>query len=106
MVGDADDVAGPGLLGEVALAGEKNTGACTDMTRPVRTFFNVMPRWKRPEAIRTKAMRSRCCGSILAYTLKTKPAILGSSGEIGRRPLIPWAGCGRGAGASSPTPGK
>jgi hypothetical protein len=59
-----------------------------------------MPRWKRPDEIRTKAMRSRCCGSILACTLNTKPATGGSSGEIGRGS----AGCGRGAGANSPTP--
>src|SRR5260370_21334839 len=72
----------------------KNTGACTDITRPVRMFFKFMPRRKRPEEIRTKAMRSRCCGSILACTLNTKPATRGSSGEIGRGS----AGCGRGAG--------
>ena len=48
--------------------------------------------------IRTKAMRSRCCGSILACTLQTKPVTCGSSGAIGRSPLVPWAGCGRGGG--------
>jgi hypothetical protein len=62
-------------------------------------FFNFMARWKRPEATRTKAMRSRCCGSILACTLNTKPT-RGSSGEIGQGS----AGCGRDAGANSPTP--
>jgi hypothetical protein len=39
------------------------------MTRPVWMFLNLMPRWKRPEAMPTKAMRSRCFGSILACTL-------------------------------------
>ncbi len=59
-----------------------------------------MPRWKCPEHIRTKAMRSRCCGSILACTLKTKPETAFSSGSIGRGS----AGCGRGGGARSATP--
>jgi phosphoglycerate dehydrogenase-like enzyme len=40
-----------------------------------------------PEAIRTKAMRSRCCGLILACTLNTKRATRGSSGGMdGLRP--------------------
>ena len=53
------------------------------------------------------AMRSRCCGSILACTLKTKPVTSARSGETGPGS----AGCGRGPGAwrasasiSSPTP--
>ena len=29
--------------------------------------------------------------------LEDEPATSGSSGEIGRGPLLPWAGCGRGA---------
>ena len=32
-----------------------------------------MPRLKVPETIRMKAIRSRCCGSMLAWTLNTKP---------------------------------
>ena len=73
VVGDADNVAGPGLLGEVAVAREEKHRGLHRHRRPVRMFFNFMPRLKWPEAIRTKAMRSRCCGSILACTLNTKP---------------------------------
>ncbi len=39
-----------------------------------------MPRSKWPLATRTKAMRSRCAGSMLAWILKTTPVNLGSSG--------------------------
>jgi len=63
VVGDADDVAGPGLLGEVALAGgEENTGPVpTSAARCARSSISCRA-GKRPDAIRTKAMRSRCCG--------------------------------------------
>ena len=40
-------------------------------------------------------MRSRWLGSMLAWTLNTKPVTLGSVGSIGRGS----AGCGRGGGA-------
>jgi hypothetical protein len=56
-----------------------------------------MPRLNLPEHSRMKAMRSRCCGSILACTLKMKPVTSGRSGEIGAGS----AGCGRGGGAKS-----
>jgi hypothetical protein len=69
------------------------------MTPPVWMFLNLMPRWKRPEAMPTKAMRSRCFGSILACTLNTKPTTSSFSGGIGRGS----AGCRRGARASSAT---
>mmetsp|Transcript_26231 Transcript_26231/g.62013 ORF Transcript_26231/g.62013 Transcript_26231/m.62013 type:complete len:249 (-) Transcript_26231:1361-2107(-) len=47
---------------------------------PERTTLRFMPRSKRPEATRTKAMRSRWAGSILAWILNTTPVNLGSSG--------------------------
>ena len=53
-----------------------------------------MPRLKTPEHSRMKAIRSRCCGSILACTLKMKPETSFSSGGI--MPLS--LGCGRGGG--------
>ena len=43
------------------------------------------------------AMRSRCWGSMLAWTLNTKPVTFGS---LGLRPALASAGCGRGGGAS------
>ena len=42
-------------------------------------------------------MRSRWLGSMLAWTLNTKPETLGSVGSIGRGS----AGCGRGGGAQA-----
>ena len=42
------------------------------MSRPVRWLVTLMPRSKRPEQMRAKAMRSRCAGSMLAWTLNTK----------------------------------
>ena len=53
-----------------------------------------MPRWKRPEHRRTNATRSRCLGSMLAWTLNTKPVTLSSPGSTVRASL----GCGRGRG--------
>ena len=47
---------------------------------PERTTFSRMPRSKWPEATRTKAIRSRCAGSMLAWILKTTPLNFGSSG--------------------------
>ena len=47
---------------------------------PERTTFRRMPRSKWPEATRTKAMRSRCAGSMLAWILKTTPLNFFSSG--------------------------
>ncbi|MNE45015.1 hypothetical protein D3C80_1392800 [compost metagenome] len=48
-------------------------GAFTDNCLPVFCTFSFMPRLNEPEAIRNMAMRSRWLGSILAWTLKTKP---------------------------------
>ena len=59
-----------------------------------------MPRSKWPEHTRMKATRSRWFGSMLACTLKTKPATLSSDGETVRCS----AGCGRGDGACLPRP--
>ena len=43
-----------------------------------------MPRSKWPEQSRTKATRSRCLGSMLAWTLKTKPVTAGSQAPTAR----------------------
>ena len=40
-------------------------------SRPVRSHVTVMPRSKRPEQMRAKARRSRCDGSMFAWTLNT-----------------------------------
>src|SRR5215813_8880165 len=70
-------------------------GELTDSTLPVPICVSFMPRRNLPLHSRRKAMRSRWLGSMLAWTLKTKPATLGSVGSIGRGS----AGCGRGGGA-------
>ena len=62
---------------------------------PVRTWKVFMPALKRPEQTRMKATRSRCCGSMLAWILNTKPVSLFSSGAISR-PVVERA-CGAGA---------
>ena len=71
-----------------------STGAVIAMGLPARTWVSFMPRRKWPEARRTKATRSRCLGSMLAWTLKTKPATFASSGAIWRG-SADW-GCGSG----------
>jgi len=43
------------------------------ISRPWRRCCTFMPGVKRPEQTRKKAMRSRCPGSMLAWTLNTKP---------------------------------
>ncbi len=64
---------------------------------PERTTLSFMPRSKCPLAQRTKAMRSRCAGSILAWILNTTPLNLGSVGCTVRCK----AGLGPGGGARS-----
>ena len=54
------------------------------MTLPLRTTFRGMPRVNWPLATRTKAMRSRCAGSMLAWILNTTPLNLGSTGSTTR----------------------
>ena len=53
-----------------------------DRARPCRRRpgCSFMPRSKRPEQTRRKAIRSRCAGSMLAWILNTKPENFGSSG--------------------------
>ena len=74
---------------------------------PVLSWVTVMPRSKRPEHTRKKAMRSRWDGSMLAWTLKTKPAKGASRGR--GTPSSPVRGVGDGtrsttASSSMPTP--
>ena len=57
---------------------KKNCGADRLIGLPVRTSLAFMPRSSLPEQTRTKAMRSRWLGSMLAWILKTKALIVGS----------------------------
>ena len=59
-----------------------------------------MPRSKWPEQSRTKATRSRCFGSMFAWTLKTKPVTAGSQAPTARGS----AGCVSGGGPKAPMP--
>ena len=54
-----------------------------------------MPASYLPEHTRRKATRSRCCGSMLAWILNTKPVNVSSSGAT-TRPVVARA-CGPGA---------
>ena len=56
-----------------------------------------MPRANCPEQMRTKAMRSRCCGSMFAWILNTKPEKVGVVGEPAARSSVL-----RGARAAAP----
>ena len=51
------------------------------MALPVRACFTVMSFSKRPLQTRTKATRSRCLGSMLAWSLNTKPLKPSRSGS-------------------------
>ena len=104
VVGDADDVAGEGLVGDGAVAGRRRTAApCRLIGLPVRTSFAFMPRVSRPEQTRMKAMRSRWFGSMLAWILNTKPVIVGSRRPRpgACRPPAPRGGGAKSASASS-----
>ena len=58
----------------VSRSGAKNRiGLCTPMVLPVPDCFSFMPRRNSPDASRRNATRSRWLGSMLAWTLKTKP---------------------------------
>ncbi len=79
---------------------KKNCGADRLIGLPVRTSFAFMPRSSLPEQTRTKAMRSRWLGSMLAWILKTKAVIF----VFGRlRPCRVSASWSRGGGAKAPS---
>ena len=69
----------------------------TLISRPRRKCLTFMPRSKRPEHTRKKAMRSRWAGSMFAWILKTKPVNGCSDGATERT----VASRSRGAGAQS-----
>jgi hypothetical protein len=70
-------------------------GECTAIGLPRPEGVSFMPRLNVPETMRMNAMRSRCCGSMLACTLNTKPVTSARLGSI-----VPWSlACGRGGGA-------
>ena len=56
-------------------------------SRPLRSHVTVMPRSKRPEQMRAKARRSRCDGSMFAWTLNTN-AEKGPSSGRGRAVVV------------------
>ena len=62
---------------------------------PVRTCSTSMPGSKWPEQRRTKAMRSRCRGSMFAWILNTKPVNSVRVGSIG--PMLDSRAVGDGA---------
>ena len=83
-------------------AARNSTGFVIAIGLPVRTWCSFMPRSKCPEARRTKATRSRCLGSMLAWTLKTKPV---TGGLLRGRSARGSARCGpAAAGRSAPMP--
>src|SRR5215208_1586960 len=63
---------------------KKNTGELSVIGLPVRTCFTFIPRASLPEQSRAKAMRSRWFGSMLAWILKTKALMRGSSASTRR----------------------
>ncbi len=65
------------------------------VSRPARVLNSFMPLLNRPEHTRTKAMRSRCCGSMFAWILNTNPENFSSYGSIVR--VVASRGCGGGA---------
>ena len=75
-------------------AARNSTGLVTAICFFDRTCVSFMPRSKCPEARRTNATRSRCLGSMLACTLKTKPETLVSSGAMARGVADCTCGCG------------
>ena len=66
---------------------------------PVRTCLTFMPRVSLPEHSRTKAMRSRWFGSMLAWILNTKADMSASAAVTTRLS----AACARGGGAKVPS---
>ncbi len=74
-------------------------GALTLIWRPVFWTLTFMPRWNRPEVMRTNAMRSRWLGSMFAWILNTKPETSGSPGAtwVGSPPRVADTALGGGA---------
>ena len=106
-VDQADHVAGERLLDRLPLLAEHGVGVLGGEGLARRPWVTAMPRSKRPEQTRTKAIRSRCDGSMLACTLKTKPGERGVEGA--RHAVDVDAGLGEGtrsttASSSSRTP--
>ena len=91
VIGNADDVAGIGLVGERAVLREEELrrverpSACR--CAPASPSCRAC---SLPEQTRMKAMRSRWLGSMFAWILNTKPVIFGSCG-IDRARVAPPA---------------
>ena len=64
---------------------------------PLRTWKAFIPALNLPEHTRMNATRSRCCGSMFAWILNTKPVSFSSCGATSR----PVVACGCGGGACS-----
>jgi hypothetical protein len=82
--GETHDVAGIGLVHRLAPLAHEGDHAGGRSSLPVRCTLSFMPGVYLPEHMRTKAMRSRCDGSMLACTLNTTPAKALSSGWTSR----------------------
>ena len=81
VVRDADDVAGEGLVEQLAPLATGRSRRCSAAAPcpSARPSAACRARSGR-EATRTKAMRSRCAGSMLAWILKTTPVNFGLVG--------------------------
>jgi hypothetical protein len=99
VVGDADDVAGEGLLHALRSRAWKSMALAMRSSRPARWCCTLIPRSNRPEQTRTNAIRSRWAGSMFAWILKTSPVNAGSSGWTSAW----WSGAAAAAGRSRRT---
>ena len=61
---------------------------------PLRTWKAFMPAVNLPEHTRMNATRSRCCGSMLAWILNTKPLSFGSNASTARCTVVRGSGAG------------
>ena len=90
------DVAGIGLVDGLAVPAEELVGAGeADLLAGARVGARSCRASNLPEQMRTKAMRSRCRGSMFAWILKTNPEKPGSVG-CDHPPARPCAGRGGG----------
>ena len=102
VIGNADDVAGPGLLGEVALARQEEHRV---LHRHHAAAAAVPQLHAALEAARAEPQEGDAVAMLrvdIGLHLEDEAGDLGSSGGIDR-PAAP-AGCGRGGGASSAMP--
>ena len=83
----------------------KNTGFCTDISRPVREFFSFMPRRKRPEHDPHKGDAVAVLRVDIGLHLEDETGDRFAPRARSVRPRR-RAGCGRGGGARSADPAQ